>query len=554
MTDEPITDRGLLTLPEQTWEQGRLRAQIIGPLAAQSRVGHPAADEAAAQLGISRRQVYDLVRRARLGAGLVSEMVPGQSDGGKGRGRLSAPVEQLIREAINKGYINRQKRSQAALCRDITRQCAAQGLKAPARNTIAARITQLDPVALGRRREGSDAIRPLQAAGGTPPARETPLEQVQIDHTVIDLMIVAKHDRQPIGRPYLTVGIDVFSRCIVGLVVTLEPPSAVSVGLCLANMSCDKRPWLEQLAVEAEWPMSGKPRSLYLDNAAEFKSEALRRGCEQHGINLSYRPPGQPHFGGIVERVIGTLMRQIHELPGTTFSNPTERGDYPSEDLAALTLGELERWLALAVAAYHASLHQTLRQTPAAKWAEGIARHGQPPVVTNTKAFLVDFLPVIRRVLTRTGFVIDHVHYFANALKPLIARRSRTSGFLVRRDPRDISRIWVLEPDSQEYLEIPYRTQSYPSVTLWEHRQAVARLHEQGRKDVDEAAVFRAIERMRQIAHDAQKVTKRARRDGERRQHLQRSASAKSPPLGAPQPDSTEPLESATPFDQIETW
>lgn len=47
--------------------------------------------------------------------------------------------------------------------------------------------------------------------------------------------------------------------------------------------------------------MSGKPIELYVDNAAEFKSEALRRGCEQHGIRLRCRPPGQPHFGGIIE-------------------------------------------------------------------------------------------------------------------------------------------------------------------------------------------------------------------------------------------------------------
>src|SRR3546814_19470964 len=67
--------------------------------------------------------------------------------------------------------------------------------------------------------------------------------------------------------------------------------------------SCDKRPWLEGLNIEMEWPMSGKPRLLYLDNAAEFKSEALRRGCEQHGIRLDYRPLGQPHYGGIVERI-----------------------------------------------------------------------------------------------------------------------------------------------------------------------------------------------------------------------------------------------------------
>ncbi|PJG77351.1 transposase, partial [Klebsiella pneumoniae] len=157
--------------------------------------------------------------------------------------------------------------------------------------------------------------------GGEPPAVTAPLEQVQIDHTVIDLIVVDERDRQPIGRPYLTIAIDVFTRCVLGMVVTLEAPSSVSVGLCLVHVACDKRPWLEGLNIEMEWPMSGKPRLLYLDNAAEFKSEALRRGCEQHGIRLDYRPLGQPHYGGIVERIIGTAMQMIHdELPGTTFS------------------------------------------------------------------------------------------------------------------------------------------------------------------------------------------------------------------------------------------
>ncbi|MFN4098128.1 MAG: transposase family protein, partial [Sphingomonas sp.] len=167
--------------------------------------------------------------------------------------------------------------------------------------------------------------------------------------------------------------------------------------------------------VEMDWPMSGKPKLLYLDNAAEFKSEALRRGCEQHGIRLDYRPPGQPHYGGIVERIIGTAMQMIHdELPGTTFSNPDQRGDYDSEKMATLTLRELERWLALAVGTYHGSVHNGLLQPPAARWAEAVARIGVPPVVTRPAAFLVDFLPVIRRTLTRTGFVIDHIHYYTD--------------------------------------------------------------------------------------------------------------------------------------------
>ncbi|WP_228830903.1 integrase catalytic domain-containing protein, partial [Nocardia cyriacigeorgica] len=97
------------------------------------------------------------------------------------------------------------------------------------------------------------------------------------------------------------------------------------------HMAIDKRAWLERLAVDAAWPMSGKPVRLYVDNAAEFKSEALRRGCEQHGIGVDYRPPGQPHFGGVIERLIGTMMTMVHELPGTTFSNTADRGAYDSD-------------------------------------------------------------------------------------------------------------------------------------------------------------------------------------------------------------------------------
>ncbi|WP_020219400.1 Mu transposase C-terminal domain-containing protein, partial [Escherichia coli] len=105
--------------------------------------------------------------------------------------------------------------------------------------------------------------------------------------------------------------------------------------------------------------------------------------------------------------------------------------------------------------------------------AEAVARVGVPAVVTRATSFLVDFLPILRRTLTRTGFVIDHIHYYADALKPWIARRERWPSFLIRRDPRDISRIWVLEPEGQHYLEIPYRTLSHPAVTLWEQRQAL---------------------------------------------------------------------------------
>ncbi len=133
------------------------------------------------------------------------------------------------------------------------------------------------------------------------------------------------------------------------------------------------------------------------------------------------------------------------------------------------------------MACYHGQVHDTLGRTPAGAWAEKVAESGPPIVVTNETAFLVDFRPVIRRTLSRSGFVIDHVQYFCDALKPWIARRERLGRLVLRRDPRDISRIWALDPDGATYLEVPYRTLSRPPISVWEQQAAVARLREFGR-------------------------------------------------------------------------
>ena len=70
---------------------------------------------------------------------------------------------------------------------------------------------------------------------------------------------------------------------------------------------------------------------------------------------------GEPRFGGHIERLIGTQMGRLHLLPGTTFSNEQELGEYDSKRHAALTLRELERYIALdIVGSYHQSIHGTL--------------------------------------------------------------------------------------------------------------------------------------------------------------------------------------------------
>lgn len=195
--------------------------------------------------------------------------------------------------------------------------------------------------------------------------------------------------------------------------------------------------------------------------------------------------------------------------------------------------------MALSVACYHGEPHDGLGgRTPAGVWADKAAEQGTPRTVTDETAFLVDFLPVERRTLTRSGFRLDHVQYYSDALKPFIGRRDQPERFVLRRDPRDISRIWVLDPDSGEYLQVPYRTWSRPAISVWEQTAAVARLREQGRAEVDEDALFAMVEQMRHITDIATKSSRKARRDGQRRRDNTLVRPSPYPVVPAPPPDS----------------
>ena len=101
----------------------------------------------------------------------------------------------------------------------------------------------------------------------------------------------------------------------------------------------------------------------------------------------------------------------------------------------------------------------------------------------------------------------------------------------------------------------PYRTLSHLAVTLWEHRQALARLRQQGRDQVDEQALFAMIDQMRTISRTAHKDTRRSRRDRQRRQRLpapQAPATVIPPSRDHDLPSDEDAVSTVAPFDDIE--
>ena len=85
MPDGSIVERGVLIASDEAWDMAVRAAEVIGPLAGRGTVGLAVAQDAAARLGVSLRQVYVLVSRWWAGEGVVSDLLPARSGGG---GRL----------------------------------------------------------------------------------------------------------------------------------------------------------------------------------------------------------------------------------------------------------------------------------------------------------------------------------------------------------------------------------------------------------------------------------------------------------------------------------
>jgi putative transposase len=105
-------------------------------------------------------------------------------------------------------------------------------------------------------------------------------------------------------------------------------------------------------------------------------------------------------------------MRRIHGLPGTTMSNPSERGSYDSEAKASFTMAELERWMAMEIAGhYHLRVHRGLHAIPAQAW-EKTKRRTNSPTLADPRRFVIDFLPAELRRVRKDGFQLGRIRYW----------------------------------------------------------------------------------------------------------------------------------------------
>ena len=469
---------------------------------------------AASELRLSTRQVYNHLSRYRAER-RVSSLLP--KTNGARRARISPAVEEIIAETLRDMWLRPEQPDLSPIVEEIRARCASEKLDPPAYVTVAKRIPHLftpEEIARKRHTDGSK-LRRLKARPGYIRAKHA-LDVVQIDHTPADIQFVDVIDGQGlfVGRPYLTIAADVATSAIIGFCLTLEHPSRLSVALCLAQTMCEKEDWMAERDIDHAWPMYGRPRKIVVDSAMEFRSASFARGCAEYGIAIETRNKGTVHRGGVVERLLGKVNTVLRSLPGKTGRSIVDRDDYPSGERARLSFADLERCITLAIIDHNLSQNARKLTVPADEWVhkrrEAIAPADTPIDV------LLNFLPNKSRRISPQGISLFAIDYFDPWLGPLIARRDRLDALDIRYDPRDVSHIYLKDPETGAWRPVGRRDGVSEPITLWQHKAERSRMRTSGQRPIEDKTVIR-----REIAAtvEASASKKRRLRDLTRSKH-----------------------------------
>jgi transposase InsO family protein len=326
-----------------------------------------------------------------------------------------------------------------------------------------------------------------------------PGEYLVLDTTPLDVYAMEPVTLRWVGAA-LTVAMDLYTRCIVGVCLTPVSAKAVDVASVIYQALCPPAV-PEQWPAYARWPYHGWPTGIVVDadrvagrwhdtvtpplhpdtvicdNERIYVSEHVLSACTRVGISVQparlYRPTDKP-----VERFFRTLRQGLLEvLPGYKGPDVFSRGKR-IETQAFYFLNELEdmirEWTATV---YHHRPHDGLvevnvpgmRISPAQMFDHGIARAGYLQVPADAD-LAYEFLQVVWRRIHHYGVEIGGLRYNGAGLRPYANSDSGYHSATARGrwpihlNPNDVSRVFFRDPQTGVWH------------TLWWEHQAMLRM------------------------------------------------------------------------------
>jgi len=519
--------RYALIAPLLAWPpEARTRRAITEYLS--SAAGREHAERGGGGERASRGSVERYLRAYEASGGDIRALAPPGVRGDAGKARVEAELEEVIQEVLAECRAAPAQRTVRAVYLLVVERVRVRNqgrapeerMGLPGVSTIGRRVKAAGTTGVLRRRPGPSERR--AAAGVQPGPRATrPLERVELDHTPLDLIVVDEEDRLPIGRPTVTLALDVYSGLPAGVQVGFEAAGYGAAMRCLLHAILPKEDAQARYGTAHPWLAYGLPETLVVDRAPHLVGGDLEDACGQLGIVLEPSPAGRPWFKGAIERQFRTHNTGlVHGLPGTTFSNVLARGEYDAEGMACISLARFREILHVYLLdVYGQEWNRGVGGVPAQRWAAAVAAGWTPALYHDAAEIRLLLGRSAVRTIQRAG--IDHLclRYQSRELDAL--RRALPAGTAValKYDPEDLGALHVQipvaqrDPEGPAWLRVPALHQAYAGgLSLWKHRviQGQARV-ERGRA-VSVEALADAKGRIQTLVEEEFRRTRRGRR------------------------------------------
>jgi putative transposase len=390
---------------------------------------------------VAPRTLHRWVARFReaeetLGCGYVGLLSRKASQGNR-TPKAPQAARDLMDTLITEQFETPRHAPAASVYRAYEQECHKRNLTALSARAFYQRIKQRSGPHQTEQREGARAAyleTPWywELEHQTPRHGSRPFELIHIDHTELDIEVLCSSTGQLLGKPWATFMTDAYSRRVLAVYLTFDPPSYRSVMMVLRI--CVQR-------------YARFPQSIIVDGGKEFHSIYFGSLLAQYRCAKRYRPWAKPHFGSVIERLFKTTNTQfIYTLLGNTQAAKRVRmltKAVDPKEQALWTLSDLYTYLVEYVyQVYDQNEHSSLGMSPQAAYLWGMKQGGEREHrrIAYDDRFLKATCPTTPKgtaiVQKGSGIKVNHFYYWNNEFRnPEVIK----TAVPVRYDPFDIS-------------------------------------------------------------------------------------------------------------------
>ncbi len=401
------------------------------------------------------------------------------------KSHLDPRVEKVLQESILDWNYGEWQQIQAGY-KEFCAKCYKLGIKPASLKTFRRKIDTLTAVERRGKFKPRSQINIKRGLSGTYREGRYPCAVIQMDHTLLDIWLVDSYTKQPLGRPWITVGVDVFSRAVWGFFISFDTPSRESVTQAIFNGLISKDQLQEWRIFESQIiedgidpeqfksPCGGFPTRIQVDNGRDFRANLVKEFCMNNNITLEFRPVKTPEFGGFIESVWDTINDAIRgaKLAGRVFSRPKSREpvkrpkfkippNYNAKKDAKLTLEEFHEWLfTYLIVNYSTDTKARQNHSPNEIWDDGLRGKNQQPMggalrlLTPSEYLKFDYQSkiTVSAVISQKGFRYKNILYSSNWLNEARKERILKDGqkYEFKVSHWDIRRAYILNPQNND--------------------------------------------------------------------------------------------------------